>query len=192
MLPSHGTFPTRWISCILVIFLAPSAKYSGGSFTSRLTTILRQVVELNTWSRTLSQNPTTVAYQQTPILESGITRFTPLLEEMGEVIDTIHHIRSRIEAAGFTNVHEKRCKAPLGDWVRHTVLKEAGRFQKTQVLEGMEGYTMFNLTRFRKPTPWTPDEVQVYLAKVRQEINAPRLHAYYERKRVWAQKPLAE
>ena len=115
--------------------------------------------------------------------------FYPLFEEMGKPIDTVHHIRSRIEAAGFTNVHEKRYKIPLGDWVRDPVLKEAGRFQKTQVLEGMEGYSMFTLTRFGKPTPWTPDQVQVYLAKVRQEINTPGLHAYYERKRVWAQKP---
>lgn len=45
------------------------------------------------------------------------------------------------------------------------------------------------MTRFGEPTPWTPDEVQVFLAKVRQEANAPGLHAYWPKKRVWAQKP---
>lgn len=48
----------------------------------------------------------------------------------------------------------------------------------------------FILTHFGEPTPWTPEEVQVFLAKVRQEVNAPGLHAYFLKRRVWAQKPL--
>lgn len=45
------------------------------------------------------------------------------------------------------------------------------------------------MTRFGEPTPWTPEEVHVFLAKARQEVNDPKLHAYFLKKRVWAQKP---
>lgn len=113
----------------------------------------------------------------------------PLCEKMGKPIDTYHHFKSRIEKAGFINVHEKLYKVPLGDWVKDPVLKEAGRFCKAQFLEGTEGYFMWLLTHFGDPTPWAPEEVHVFLAKMRQEINNPNYHAYYYRKRVWAQKP---
>lgn len=45
------------------------------------------------------------------------------------------------------------------------------------------------MTRFGEPEPWTPEEVHVYLAKVRKEIENPDIHAYVFRRRVWAQKP---
>lgn len=45
------------------------------------------------------------------------------------------------------------------------------------------------MTRFGDPIPWTPEQVHVLLAKARQEINDPKLHAYILKKRVWAQKP---
>lgn len=68
--------------------------------------------------------------------------FHKLMAKMGNPGDTIDHFKSRIEAAGFTNVHEKVYKVPFGDWVKDPALKEAGRFSKTQFLEGVEGYTM--------------------------------------------------
>lgn len=59
-----------------------------------------------------------------------------------------------------------------------------------QMLGGMEGYSMFLFTKFGEPEPWSPAEVQVYLAKLRKEIETPGLHAYYLKRRVWGQKPL--
>lgn len=130
----------------------------------------------------------------------------PAHEKMGKPIDTFHHMRSRIETAGFTNVHEKLYKVPVGDWVKDPILKEAGRFAKSHFLGGLEGYVLcvadtpsilqqadlysrFALTRFGEPRPWAPKEVLVFVATVKQEVNNPDIHAYYLRKRVWAQKP---
>ena len=59
-----------------------------------------------------------------------------------------------------------------------------------QMLTGLEGYNLFLLTNFGDPEPWTVEEVQVHLNKVRAEITSKSLHTYYEYKRVWAQKPL--
>lgn len=48
---------------------------------------------------------------------------------------------------------------------------------------------MFLLTKFGLPQPWSVDEVQVYLAKLREDIERKGVHAYYLKRRVWAQKP---
>ena len=60
----------------------------------------------------------------------------------GKNIDTVDHFRQRIEASGFTSIHEKRYKIPLGEWAKDPVFKEAGKFHKAQTLAGMEGYAM--------------------------------------------------
>lgn len=107
----------------------------------------------------------------------------------GKHIDTEATFKSRIEAAGFTNVHEKMYKVPIGEWAKTPLLKDAGRFHQAQLLEGAEGYFMFLLTHYGDPTPWTPEEVQVYLAKYRNEVKDPSVHVYQRMRRVWAQKP---
>ena len=45
------------------------------------------------------------------------------------------------------------------------------------------------LTKFGQPEPWTPEEVHVFLAKVRKEMGTPGLHTYQYLRRTWAQKP---
>lgn len=50
--------------------------------------------------------------------------------------------RARIEKAGFTNIHEKEYKVPVGEWAKRPVLKEAGKSCKAQILDGIEGYRM--------------------------------------------------
>ena len=48
--------------------------------------------------------------------------------------------------------------------------------------------TMFLLTQFGMPEPWSVEEVQAWLAKVKQELNAGyRIYQVYTR--VWGQKP---
>lgn len=47
---------------------------------------------------------------------------------------------------------------------------------------------MYLLTKHGLPTPWQPEEVQVWLAKVREETNKG-YRIYQKYTRVWAQKP---
>ena len=44
------------------------------------------------------------------------------------------------------------------------------------------------LTHFGQPTPWTAEEVQIFCAKARNELDEG-CHSYNKAKRVWAQKP---
>ena len=118
--------------------------------------------------------------------------FTRALSKTGRDFNTIDTFKAAITTAGFTNIHEKTYKVPFGEWARSPVLKEAGKFHKIQLMEGMEGYTLFCLTKFGEPEPWSAEEVQVYLAKVRQELADPKLHCYIYKKRVWASPPFLD
>ncbi|KAJ5720493.1 uncharacterized protein N7483_008427 [Penicillium malachiteum] len=98
-------------------------------------------------------------------------------------------MRDSIEKAGFIDVHEKVYKVPVGPWPRDMVLKEIGRLNHEHWSTGMEGYAMWLLTKFGAPEPWTPEEVQVYLAHVRADLKNPKIHGWEYARRVWARKP---
>lgn len=111
--------------------------------------------------------------------------FNKVAATTGKPLDTVDTMRAAIENAGFINVREKVYKVPVGDWAKNPILKEAGRVNKAQLLQGMEGYGMYLLTKFGLPEPWSPEQVQVYLAKVRKEINTGGYHTYFIFRRVW-------
>lgn len=106
-------------------------------------------------------------------------------------LDTMDTMRPRIEAAGFINVQQQDYKVPIGQWPSQKVYKDAGRVAKMHYLSGVEGWTIFMLTHFGQPQPWSIEKVQVWLAKVRNEINAG-YHIYQKARRVYAQKPFDE
>lgn len=131
-------------------------------------------------------------------------------ERAGRSLRTNETMRSAIEEAGFVDVHEKQYKIPIGPWARDLTLKEAGHLQYGHWNAALEGWAMWLLTHFGEPEPWTKEEVQVYLAKVRKELSNPHIHAYEPgwvsfriaslacfllikfRTRVWARKPTKE
>ena len=57
---------------------------------------------------------------------------------------------------------------------------------------GSRALTMrrFLLTKFGEPKPWSVEEVQVLLAKMRADINNKDIHAYQIYRRVWVSLPL--
>jgi hypothetical protein len=110
----------------------------------------------------------------------------------GRELNTQLTMRDRIEKAGYTNVHERLYKCPIGRWPRDRMLKEAGGINFEHWSGGLEGWAMFLLTKFGEPQPWTADEVLVYVAKVRQELLDQKLHIWHYTRRVWAQKPFED
>ncbi|KAJ5110544.1 hypothetical protein N7532_001079 [Penicillium argentinense] len=109
----------------------------------------------------------------------------------GRSLKTQETMRGAIEKAGFVDVHENLYKVPLGPWPKDKQLKEAGQLNYLHWLSGLEGYAMWLLTKFGAPEPWSPEEVQVYLAGVRKEIKSTSTHGYGYARRVWARKPTA-
>lgn len=90
------------------------------------------------------------ALSETVLAQTGFTGNVPEL------------MRAGIEGAGFVNVHERNFKMPLGDWPKHPIYKEAGRLHMKGISEGLEGWSMYAMTRWGQPKPWTPEEVTVY------------------------------
>ncbi|KAJ5153940.1 uncharacterized protein N7500_009379 [Penicillium coprophilum] len=125
-------------------------------------------------------------------LASWGDNFIACSERAGRSLLTQETMRGAIEKAGFVDVQEKLYKVPLGPWPKDKVLKEAGQLQYAHWITALEGWAMWLLTKFGAPTPWSPEEVQVYLSKVRAELRNPRTHAYEYGRRVWARKPTVE
>lgn len=127
--------------------------------------------------------------------KDSVLNYRDMWLEIGErsdrPIDTEERMEGRIRAAGFINVQRQNYKAPIGTWPKLPVYKDAGRVSKEQFLSGIEGWCMYLLTKWGLPKPWTVEEVQVWLSKVRNEVNKG-YPIYNKYTRVWAQKPFDE
>jgi len=118
--------------------------------------------------------------------------FLRCAEQAGRPLNTQTTMRDAIARAGFTDVHEKLYKCPIGAWPKHPVYKDAGRVNSVHWRSGLEGWAMWLLTKYGEPQPWTAEQVRVYVAKVRRELTEGQngLHIYHYTRRVWARKPL--
>lgn len=112
-------------------------------------------------------------------------------------------IKNMIKEAGFVDVVEKRYKWPIGEWPVDRKLKEIGRWNLKDWLEGLEAWTLRLLTQhcgvsqnslltsyvdpqekeeLRGPRltgqQWTTDEVKAWAAKMRTSLKNPKHHAY--------------
>lgn len=104
--------------------------------------------------------------------------FLKCSEKGGRSLRTQETMRNAMEEAGFVDAHESLFKIPLGPWAKNKTLKEAGQLQYAHWSAAIEGWAMWLLTKFGDPEPWTPDEVQIYLAKVRAELKDPHVHRW--------------
>lgn len=97
----------------------------------------------------------------------------------GRELNAIDTMAENIRRAGFVDVHVKEYKWPIGPWARDQQFKEAGTANMQHWLSGLEGWCLWLLTRFGEPKPWTKEEVQVYVAKIRAELKRPQYHTYH-------------
>ncbi|RJE21094.1 Methyltransferase [Aspergillus sclerotialis] len=82
--------------------------------------------------------------------------------------------------AGFKNVKEEVyklfvTKIPLNPWPKDPKLKEIGRYQQVNMLEGLDAYTLALFTRI---LGWSTEQVYAYNAEVRKELVDRSLHLY--------------
>lgn len=115
-------------------------------------------------------------------VDNALRTWGPNLLECGErarrPLDTMERMKERFQNAGFVDIHEKEYKWPIGPWARDQKYKEAGVVNLQHWMSGMEGWSMWLLTKFGAPEPWSHDEVIVYIAKLRAELKNPRYHIY--------------
>lgn len=82
-----------------------------------------------------------------------------IAEKTGNTIVPTDVMRKGIEDAGFTDVHERYFKFPLGNWPKHPVFKEAGECNRMMFKEGLEGWVIYVLTQ----NGWSKEEVSIYV-----------------------------
>ncbi|MBE3045453.1 hypothetical protein IMZ48_23480 [Candidatus Bathyarchaeota archaeon] len=79
--------------------------------------------------------------------------------------------------AGFANVVHEKFKVPFGVWPKDPLLKEVGGYNHAQASMGLEGLTMRLYTGV---LGWSEQEVIAFLARVRKDLNNPRIHAMFD------------
>ncbi|GKT45274.1 putative methyltransferase tdiE [Colletotrichum spaethianum] len=93
-----------------------------------------------------------------------------------------------VRDGGFENIFHKKFKVPIGPWAKEQHHKDVGWMNLSQVLQGLEGFTM---RVFTGVLDWTPEEVTVQLAQVRKELkNFHTFHAQFDIHVVYGQKSL--
>lgn len=81
-----------------------------------------------------------------------------------------------MEEAGYVDVKEVQYVWPQNPWPKDRKLKELGRWNLVNMLDGLEGYSMALLTRAHG---MSVEEVQVFLADVRRDMKDTRIHSYW-------------
>jgi SAM-dependent methyltransferase len=95
---------------------------------------------------------------------------------IGTSLDKPWHYRQWMEEAGFVNVKEHVIPLPINQWPKDRKLKELGMWEMTNLLEGIEG---FSVALFTKVLGWSRAELEVFLAQVRKDVQNRRIHAYW-------------
>ncbi|KAI9801056.1 MAG: hypothetical protein M1833_002924 [Piccolia ochrophora] len=109
-------------------------------------------------------------------------------EKLGRTVSPAVGLVDRVRAAGFTDIHHMKLKIPLGTWPKETKLKQVGAWNVLNILDGLEGWS---LKLFIHGHGWSVEEIQVLLAKVRNDIKDPKIHSQQEFHIVYGRKPEA-
>jgi len=87
-------------------------------------------------------------------------------------------LKAQFENAGFTDVQVVDKKIPIGPWAYDQKLEKIGHFQLKNFQDGLEAFSLAILCRC---LGWSAEEVQVFLAKVRQEVKSRQTFHWYWR-----------
>jgi hypothetical protein len=85
-------------------------------------------------------------------------------------------LAQQMRNSGFVDVRIQEIKIPIGKWPADPQLKEAGMYQLVSLLEGMESISLVIFTRL---LGWSKDEMDILLAKARQELCLKRACMYW-------------
>ncbi|KAK7967907.1 uncharacterized protein PG986_002184 [Apiospora aurea] len=96
------------------------------------------------------------------------------------------HYAGWMREAGFEDVVQEKFAVPGNPWTRDKTHKQLGVLQRTNILEGLHGISISLFTKF---LGMSTEEVEVFLADVRRDINDTRIHFHYPVRVVYGRKP---
>ncbi|KAL1971102.1 hypothetical protein VTN77DRAFT_53 [Rasamsonia byssochlamydoides] len=118
--------------------------------------------------------------------QSWLQKLRDASEKFGKSIEDVRQWKEKMEKAGFVDVKEEIFKVPIGAWPKDPKLKEIGKFQQVQQIQAADSYTP---ALFSRVLGWTSEEIEVLLAKVRNELKDRSLHMYIPIYFVYGRKP---
>jgi hypothetical protein len=107
--------------------------------------------------------------------------------KFGRFADSALHYKQQMQDAGFVNVNEVIYKWPMNRWPANPHYKELGFWTNQNIRGGLSGLSM---ALFNRALGWTPEEIEVFLIKVRAEMNDRSVHTWWPVHIVYGQKPL--
>ncbi|RMY49762.1 hypothetical protein D0864_14668, partial [Hortaea werneckii] len=81
-----------------------------------------------------------------------------------------------MQDAGFVDIQVRMFMWPSCGWPKDPYMKEIGRWNQVNILDGLEGFCLALLTR---GLGWKKEEVDVLVAKVSNELRNRKIHAYF-------------
>jgi hypothetical protein len=92
----------------------------------------------------------------------------------------------QMEAAGFVDVQQRMFMWPSNSWPRDKFMKELGRWNQVNCLDGLEGFCLALLSRVQG---WSKLEVDVLVAQVTADFKNKGIHAYFPMPVTFGRKP---
>lgn len=109
----------------------------------------------------------------------GLTKWSNLLHQAavssGRPFVAVDKFKDILAEVGFTDLVETRYKWPTNRWPKDKKHKELGTWHNENSSRALESAIMAPLTR---ALGWTKEEVHVFVATVRKDLNNPGIHAY--------------
>lgn len=93
----------------------------------------------------------------------------------------------RMQDAGFIEVQTRMFMWPSNSWPKDPFMKELGRWNQINILDGLEGFCLALLTR---GLGWKKEEVDILVARVSRDLKDRKIHAYFPMPVVFGRKPL--
>ncbi|RKK34310.1 hypothetical protein BFJ68_g17505 [Fusarium oxysporum] len=106
--------------------------------------------------------------------------------KFGKPLDSVPQWLDKMQAAGFVEVKQEIRKIPFGSWPKDPTLKEIGRHSIIQENQLIDSYTP---GIFSRVLGWDQTEIQVLMARVKNDLNNPAIHLYVPTYFIWGKKP---
>lgn len=110
---------------------------------------------------------------------SAMARWGALGLEAGEKFGKSFRIEEEmpqfIERAGFVNVKRQTFKWPIGSWPKDTKMKKIGTFNRLGWEEGLDSWARYLFTNC---LGWSVEELEVFLAQIRNDLKNPAMHGW--------------
>ncbi|UZP39241.1 hypothetical protein NXS19_007057 [Fusarium pseudograminearum] len=122
----------------------------------------------------------------------NLYRWAELLQEASDKLGRPYFkpsgLKDVLTKVGFEDVKEYKFKWPTNQWAKDAKHKELGMWNNENANYFLEGVAIAPLTR---ALGWTREEVAVFIAGARKELNDTRIHAYWPIISVYGRKPKA-